>query len=170
MPRITPPPNLNPRIPRVKLPPNSVDAHVHMFGPVDKYAFAPDANYTSEDATAEMYFTIQDTLGLAKVVLVSGGGRDQFPGIQETVFDARHGARLGKDLGTDADHDRGASLSERHADRKEPDGEEIQLERPAAPAAEVEPARRQEHERGEADGDPDRKAGHPSMVGGRLPH
>ncbi len=77
MPRITPPPNLNSRIPRVKLPPNSVDAHVHMFGPVDKYAFAPDANYTSEDATTEMYFKVQDTLGLAKVVLVSGGGYGQ---------------------------------------------------------------------------------------------
>ncbi len=29
------------------------------------------------DATAEMYFKIQDTLGLAKVVLVSGGGYGQ---------------------------------------------------------------------------------------------
>ena len=77
MPRLTPPPNFNPRVPRVQLPPNSVDTHVHMFGPVDKYAFAADASYVSEDATAEMYFKIQDTLGLAKVVLVSGGGYGQ---------------------------------------------------------------------------------------------
>lgn len=77
MPRLTPPPNFNPRKPKLKLPAGAVDCHVHLFGPVDQYPFAPDASYLSGDATAEMYFAIQDQLGLSKAVLVSGGGYGQ---------------------------------------------------------------------------------------------
>ena len=74
MPRLTPPPDPNPRAPKLKLPAGSVDCHLHMFGPVARYPFASDAQYISEDATAETYFALQDRLGLAKAVLVSGGG------------------------------------------------------------------------------------------------
>ena len=77
MPRLTPPPNLNPRTPKLALPAGAVDCHVHMFGPRSKYPFGPDAHYISEDATAEMYFAIQARLGLSKAVLVSGGGYGQ---------------------------------------------------------------------------------------------
>lgn len=48
-----------------------------MFGPADKYPFAPDAQYISSDATDEMYFGVQDILGLSKAVLVSGGAYGQ---------------------------------------------------------------------------------------------
>ena len=50
MPRLTPPPNLNPRTPKLALPAGAVDCHVHMFGPRSKYPFGPDAHYISEDA------------------------------------------------------------------------------------------------------------------------
>jgi len=77
MPRLTPPPNLNPTIPRLKLPEGAIDSHIHLFGPVAEFEFAPNANYISQDATAEMYFDIQDKLGLSRAVLVSGGGYGQ---------------------------------------------------------------------------------------------
>ena len=76
-PRLTPPPNFPPRKPRLQLPPGSVDSHLHMFGPVDRYPFAPDAQYVSGDATDEMYFKVQEILGLSRAVLVSGGGYGQ---------------------------------------------------------------------------------------------
>jgi 2-pyrone-4,6-dicarboxylate lactonase len=73
-PPLTPPPNRTPRKPTLVLPAGSIDSHVHLFGPVAKYPFAPNANYVSEDATDEMYFALQQQLGLSRVVLVSGGG------------------------------------------------------------------------------------------------
>ena len=37
-----PPPDPNTKTPKFKLPPKSTDAHCHIFGPGDKYPFAPD--------------------------------------------------------------------------------------------------------------------------------
>jgi predicted TIM-barrel fold metal-dependent hydrolase len=48
-----------------------------MFGPADRYPFAPDAQYVSGDATDEMYFRAQEILGLSRAVLVSGGAYGQ---------------------------------------------------------------------------------------------
>lgn len=76
-PPVTPPPKFPPRKPRTKLPAGSIDSHLHMFGPVDRYPFAPDAQYICADATDEMYFQAQDILGLSKAVLVSGGAYGQ---------------------------------------------------------------------------------------------
>lgn len=76
-PRLTPPPIVPPRKPKLVLPKGAVDTHLHMFGPLAKYPFPPDALYLSEDATDEMYFGVQDVLGLSKAVLVSGGGYAQ---------------------------------------------------------------------------------------------
>lgn len=76
-PRLTPPPKIPPRKPALLLPAGSVDTHLHMFGPVDRYAFAGNAPYVSGDATDEMYFGVQEVLGLSKAVLVSGGGYGQ---------------------------------------------------------------------------------------------
>ncbi|WP_233154857.1 amidohydrolase family protein [Candidimonas nitroreducens] len=93
MPKLTPPPDWHPRTPRLKLPQGSVDCHLHMFGPISKYAFAPDASYVSGDATADMYFKVQDTLGLSRAVLVSGGGYGQtFEHLADTL--AAHPDRL----------------------------------------------------------------------------
>jgi predicted TIM-barrel fold metal-dependent hydrolase len=92
-PRLTPPPKLPPRRPRLVLPPGSVDCHLHMFGPADRYPFAPDALYVSGDATDEMYFQVQDILGLSRAVLVSGGAYGQsFDHLLDML--RRHPARL----------------------------------------------------------------------------
>ena len=72
-PQLTPPPDPQPRTPKVRLPEGACDCHLHFFGPENKYPWAPDARYTSADATPEMYFGLQRTLGLSRAVVVSGG-------------------------------------------------------------------------------------------------
>ena len=42
------------RKPRFKLPPGATDAHCHVFGPGDKFPYAPNRRYTPEDAPKEM--------------------------------------------------------------------------------------------------------------------
>ena len=43
-----------PSKPRFKLPPGSVDAHCHVFGPGDTFPYAPNRRYTPEDAPKEL--------------------------------------------------------------------------------------------------------------------
>jgi 2-pyrone-4,6-dicarboxylate lactonase len=60
----------NPSKPQFKLPPGSVDAHCHVFGPGDKFPFAPERKYTPCDASADQLFALRDHLGFDKNVIV----------------------------------------------------------------------------------------------------
>lgn len=60
----------NPSKPRFKLPPGAVDAHCHVFGPADKFPFAPERKYTPCDATKDQLFALRDHLGFDKNVIV----------------------------------------------------------------------------------------------------
>jgi 2-pyrone-4,6-dicarboxylate lactonase len=60
----------DPSKPQFKLPPGSVDAHCHVFGPGDKFPFAPERKYTPCDASAEQLFALRDHLGFDKNVIV----------------------------------------------------------------------------------------------------
>jgi 2-pyrone-4,6-dicarboxylate lactonase len=60
----------NPSKPQFKLPPDSVDAHCHVFGPADRFPFAPERKYTPCDASAEQLFALRDHLGFEKNVVV----------------------------------------------------------------------------------------------------
>lgn len=68
------PPDPNPTKPKLTLPPGACDTHVHLFGPADKYNFASDSPYTSQDALPEDLFALQDAVGLSRAVIVSPGG------------------------------------------------------------------------------------------------
>jgi predicted TIM-barrel fold metal-dependent hydrolase len=74
MPVLNQPPDPHPTKPKFKLPPGACDTHVHLFGPSDKYRFAPDSPYTSQDALPEDLFALQDAVGLSTAVIVSPGG------------------------------------------------------------------------------------------------
>lgn len=74
MPPLTPPPDPHPRRPRLACPPGSVDCQVHLFGPAGQYPFDPRSRYVSADALPETNIALQDALGLAHAVVVSGGG------------------------------------------------------------------------------------------------
>jgi 2-pyrone-4,6-dicarboxylate lactonase len=43
----------NPSKPKYRPPPGAVDAHCHVFGPEDKFPYAPERKYTPCDAPKE---------------------------------------------------------------------------------------------------------------------
>lgn len=73
-PPLTQAPDRSPRKPLTACPPGAIDCHIHLFGPAAQYPFHPDSKYSSEDALPEMHMQLQDTLGLAGAVVISGGG------------------------------------------------------------------------------------------------
>ncbi|HEU5144402.1 MAG TPA: amidohydrolase family protein [Dermatophilaceae bacterium] len=59
-----------PSRPQFTLPPGSVDAHCHVFGPGARFPFAPERKYTPCDASREQLFALRDHLGFARNVIV----------------------------------------------------------------------------------------------------
>ena len=59
-----------PSKPRYTPPPGAVDAHCHVFGPMDPFGFSPKAKYLPADAGPEMLFALRDHLGFARNVIV----------------------------------------------------------------------------------------------------
>ncbi|MEO6041240.1 MAG: amidohydrolase family protein [Croceibacterium sp.] len=60
----------NPSTPRFVPPPGAVDAHCHVFGPMELHPFSAKAKYLPEDASPEMLFALRDKLGFARNVIV----------------------------------------------------------------------------------------------------
>jgi 2-pyrone-4,6-dicarboxylate lactonase len=60
----------SPSPPSFKLPPGSVDAHCHVFGPGEQFPFAAERKYTPCDASAAQLFALRDHLGFARNVIV----------------------------------------------------------------------------------------------------
>jgi 2-pyrone-4,6-dicarboxylate lactonase len=60
----------NPSKPRYTPPPGAVDAHCHVFGPGDKFPYAPERKYTPVDAGKEQLFALRDFLGFDRNVIV----------------------------------------------------------------------------------------------------
>ena len=60
----------DPSQPRLELPPGSVDAHCHVFGPGAQFPFAPERKYTPCDAGKAQLFALRDHLGFARNVIV----------------------------------------------------------------------------------------------------
>jgi len=60
----------NPSTPTYKLPPGSVDAHCHVFGPGDVFPYAPERKYTPCDAGKDKLFALRDLLGFERNVIV----------------------------------------------------------------------------------------------------
>ena len=60
----------NPSTPHFTLPPGTVDAHCHVFGPGDEYPYAPERKYTPCDASKEQLFALRDHLGVSRSVIV----------------------------------------------------------------------------------------------------
>ena len=68
----------NPKTPDYLPPEGAVDAHCHVFGPEDKFPFAPERKYTPCDAPKEKLFALRDYLGFARNVIVQASchGKD----------------------------------------------------------------------------------------------
>ena len=66
------------RKPRFKLPPGACDAHNHVFGPADKFPYAPERRYTPQDAPKEALAALHAHLGVERAVIVQASchGKD----------------------------------------------------------------------------------------------
>jgi 2-pyrone-4,6-dicarboxylate lactonase len=59
-----------PSKPKFELPPGSVDAHCHVFGPGAEFPYAPERKYTPCDASKNQLFALRDHLGFDRNVIV----------------------------------------------------------------------------------------------------
>ena len=64
------PPDPETRTPGFELPPLSCDSHCHVFGPADRFPYAPSRKYTPPDASKEKLAELHQILGLERAVLV----------------------------------------------------------------------------------------------------
>lgn len=60
----------DPSTPDFRLPPGTVDAHCHVFGPQAEFPFAPERKYTPCDASKDQLFALRDHLGVTRSVIV----------------------------------------------------------------------------------------------------
>jgi predicted TIM-barrel fold metal-dependent hydrolase len=58
------------RRPRFGLPPGACDAHCHVFGPADRFPYAPGRTYTPADAPRDVLAALHAHLGVARAVIV----------------------------------------------------------------------------------------------------
>jgi len=63
-------PDPNPVKPRFAMLPGACDAHCHIFGPAEKFPYAPERRYTPPDAPRERLRALHDHLGIERAVLV----------------------------------------------------------------------------------------------------
>ena len=69
--RTIPPPHPDPHPPTAfRPPPGACDAHCHVFGPADRFPFAPGRRYTPPDAGVEDLARLHARLGLDRAVIV----------------------------------------------------------------------------------------------------
>jgi 2-pyrone-4,6-dicarboxylate lactonase len=75
------PPQTNTRRPKFTPPPGACDTHLHVYGPTDRYPFAPERNYDPDPhSTLDDYLKVHRALGLERAVIVTGsanGTRNQ---------------------------------------------------------------------------------------------
>jgi len=60
----------DPSVPAFVPPPGAVDAHCHVFGPGDRFPYAPERKYTPCDAGKDQLFALRDRLGFTRNVIV----------------------------------------------------------------------------------------------------
>jgi 2-pyrone-4,6-dicarboxylate lactonase len=65
------PPDPDTRTPKYRPPEGACDAHCHIFGPGDRYPYAPNRTYTPPDAPLEKFTALQAILCFKRAVLVN---------------------------------------------------------------------------------------------------
>ena len=104
------PPDPNPTTPRVALPPGACDAHCHVFGPADRFPYAPERSYTPPDAAVAALRALHRTLGIARAVIVQASchGTDNAAMLDCIASDPKRyrGVAIVDDSFKDADYDR----------------------------------------------------------------
>ncbi len=65
-----PPPDFEPRKPKVAFPLGAADCHFHVFGPQSRYRYADQRSYTPPECLLEHYFQLMSVVGIERAVLV----------------------------------------------------------------------------------------------------
>jgi len=98
------------REPAFKLPLGSCDAHCHVFGPGDRFPYAPKRRCKPEDAPKEMLAALHAHLGIGRAVIVQASchGTDNAAMLDCIGSDPKRyrGVAIVDDSFTDADFDR----------------------------------------------------------------
>ena len=81
--------------PSLKLPPRACDAHVHVFGPATRFAYAQDRSFTPVDAPKEALFALHRQLGIGRCVIV----QSMVHGLDNRVVEDAIAAGAGRYLG-----------------------------------------------------------------------
>ena len=61
-----------PKTPKLRAPKGACDAHIHVFGPYDRFPLNADRSYTPPEATIDSYRKIMAALGVERVVITHG--------------------------------------------------------------------------------------------------
>ena len=85
----------NPSKPTLGLPEHACDAHVHVFGPGERFPFSPSRNYTPADAPKESLFALHRHLGITRCVIVQAGVHGMDNSVVEDAIGAAGGRYLG---------------------------------------------------------------------------
>ena len=67
-----PGPDYDTRPPKIAPPPGACDTQAHVFGPSDRFPYAPERGYTPPDCPIESYLRLLGTLGMERGVIVHG--------------------------------------------------------------------------------------------------
>jgi 2-pyrone-4,6-dicarboxylate lactonase len=85
----------NPSKPHYRPPPGAVDAHCHVFGPENRFPYAPERKYTPCDAPKEKLFEVRDFLGLDKNVIVQASCHSKDNRAMVDALDSANGRAKG---------------------------------------------------------------------------
>jgi 2-pyrone-4,6-dicarboxylate lactonase len=84
-----------PRKPALRLPPAACDSHVHVFGPQQRFPFAPGRSFTPSDAPKEALFALHDFLGIEHCVIVHTAAHGTDNTVTADALAAKGGAYCG---------------------------------------------------------------------------
>lgn len=97
----------DPSTPTFAPPAGAVDAHCHVFGPAERFPFAPERKYTPCDASKEQLRALRDHLGFSRNVIVQAtchgaDNRALVDALQASGGRARGVATVKRDISTEA--------------------------------------------------------------------
>ncbi|WP_342593289.1 amidohydrolase family protein [Ramlibacter agri] len=81
--------------PLLRLPAGACDSHVHVFGPADRFPYAPERNFTPVDAPKEALFALHRQLGVDRCVIVQSAVHGFDNRVVEDAIAAGGGRYLG---------------------------------------------------------------------------
>ena len=84
-----------PSKPKLTLPAGACDAHVHIFGPSDRFPFSPTRAFTPSDTPKEKLFALHDMLGIERCVIVQSSAHGTDNAAAADAIADKRGSYLG---------------------------------------------------------------------------